>query len=366
MGIKEIALDEKDKLIEQLRKKDYLAEQLRNHILDVSRGIVAGYRVGLQSESPNTELSYPTQLAYLRSRNILNINQLLGSYYRKDSQEKIDKISKEALRVHNWGKDVYWRAIAKVQEHVLYLAVRENVNDKAMVPLCKNRIHSQGKIDEIETRVKKGEPDARFPGLVVDPEVRVNECIFDFFRELRREYSPIKLNGKFLCKVVELAHRSAVDTLALKACFDSQNYVTFNQAANQYDRARAAHQERGLAFWEPMHEVDLFCYDRISEEVLSLNKGLKKAGKEIKEILEDQARLREKSRESEQKLTKLDKRQIAADGETHEETIELLGLIRRTAKGPGSELDPRTREDLLQLLLQLDITERQILHHQKA
>ena len=342
---------------EPARYDEGIIDEYRQHILDVSRSIVSGYDItNPQLVSPIKSLSYPTQLAYLRARNIVNVSQLMSAYYRKVPQDVINNISDEALKVHNWGRDVYWRAIADIQRNSFYLAGKEGVNDVEMTLLCISRLYSQGKINGIEKRVEEGETNARFPGIVKKAGVKLNP--FESFEIIRKHYDSKKFDGRFLCKVIELAQRSAVDVLELKACsdwFDSRDYMTFQQANFQYERAKLAHQDRGLAFWEPMHEVDLFCYERACEE------------KAQPEVLE---KLRDKLDKSGEKLSKLDRRHIGTDDE-RPDSMELMKLMKSIV-GNGSsgnsvldmrrhkrfDISPENREDVFQLLLQSYMDEK--------
>jgi hypothetical protein len=338
----EADLEQRTENGQDMKEVDLVAmDYFREDALNVSRAISAAYRVTNHggSELPEAGLSYPTQLAYLRARNIGTVSQLLNAAcYNKAQQEVIDKLSEEALKFHNWGRDVYWRAIAEVQDESLKLAARENASGEQITALCMHRLYSQEKINEIEKQVREGGLDARFPGLVTNPNINLNP--FELFEEIRKYYDPKNRNGKFpFCKIIELAYKSAVDTLALKACFDSKGYVTFEQAKDQYYRVRIAHQERGLAFWEPVHEADLFCLERATRE--------KMGDDEIK-------RLDEKSRMSEEKLIKLDTR-VGATGEEELNSGKLFQLMKRIVDntiGRSFTLDSKTREELLELVLQ--------------
>ena len=302
---------------DRYRIDEQMRAEFRGHVLDVSRKIVSAYRLVGHSQSHKNDLSLPEQLAYLRARNTINIHRLgLAQEEERDlPPEVMDKLSKRALENHNWGRHVYWQAIAQIQRYGFdRIKLGEQISNEELVDLYSKYHGSLEKISEIEHEKNVKEVGSGFPGIrrVEGFSGLLNPL--ELFREIVARYSPYARENKFICNVVELAYRGAVDTLSLNACFDGmRNGVSFLEESKLCSLAKVAHAERGLAFWMPVHEADMFCLDRAE--------GMRSPKPELDE-------LRERAEWSGEKIRKLEERHLGYGGngfEPHEEVTLFEG-----------------------------------------
>jgi hypothetical protein len=290
---------------------DTTLHQFRKDALEVNRTIVSGYKVvRLSGKPPKIELPLYEQLAYLRARSVLNVDSLLREHEADAPQQKIDFFSHAALQTHNWGRYVYWKAIAKVQKYGFERLIDgERVDSGDLETLQTDYQISLEKIAEVEEESHHEEIGSRFPGIKKShgffgiPYLLGRESSVDslrLFEEVVAKHKEDIQNNRTLCPVVELAYRSAYDTLKLKRCFDAiERGASFLENHELYNKAKDAHQWRGLAFWLPVHKVHLLSYERACDM----------HAPEVEQI-----RLKELMEWSGEKLAKLETRNLGFGG----------------------------------------------------
>ncbi len=321
---------------------DEQRQVFRDRILDTSRAIVCGYEI-----SSNETLPLPVQLAYLRARNNLNVNEVLEALDRNAPQEEIDCLYEETIRVHNWGRDIYWRAIGEVSQHCFDDSARQDVSYLDQFKLFLILRLAREKTIEIESKVNGGESQARFQGI---KRISDREEVYplQLFETLSKDYDPEMLRF-YPGKIVDLGYRGAVDTLAMRDCYEAMSKKqSLEERALLYRKTKKSHQDRSLAFWEAMHYVNSFCHARAERQGT---------------LVEELDRLRQRKDYSSEKFEKLEKRHLDYFIDSHtsnpaeEINMKIIRQIERIAlkisgdkKQSAKKLKPEEQGELFELL----------------